>query len=539
MAKNLTNNQLLIREYVKQEFPSTTYAEEAAFFEFFAASQALKEYDLSDEEIEKGLIGGGDDGGCDALYMFFNETLVNEDIIETVIAPKEAKLEVVILQTKNELSFNEGTIEKWKTTSNNLLQLDNELSDFDARYRSEVLAFFQMFKDLRKKLLRTRLSLEFKYYYISLASDLHFKVKAQAEELKQIVQTLFPESTTKVEFINADMLMSCMNTEAENTFNLTLSERPIEKGSNKDFIALVALKDYYRFITDENGLLRRHIFEANVRDYQGNNSVNNEIKETLSSEVVEDFWWLNNGVTILAAKASFATGKELLIINPEIVNGLQTSTEIHKHFQRKPETLEIETRNILVRIIAPESDSSRDKIILATNSQTSIPSSTLRATDPIHRQIEMYFKNRGLHYDRRKNFYKNQGKKTHEIVGVTFLGQCLMALYLQKPNFARARPSTLLNNDEHYRAMFTPNGDLEVFYRTAMLGKSVEQFIKKSQDYTSAAKNDILFYVLYFVVGTHLGKSKITQNDIKVLGDISVFDALKIDCASKSVFNEY
>ena len=62
--------------------------------------------------------------------------------------------------------------------------------------------------------------------------------------------------------------------------------------------------------------------------------------------------------------------------------------------------------NILVRFIVPVSEEVRDDIIFATNNQTNIPKSSLRVTDPIHLQIEMYCKSRGLYYDRRKNYYK-------------------------------------------------------------------------------------------------------------------------------------
>ena len=158
-------------------------------------------------------------------------------------------------------------------------------------------------------------------------------------------------------------------------------ENPIAAGDRKDFVALVNLAHYYSFITDENGSLRKYIFESNVRDYQGHNNVNNEIHNTLSEDTTEDFWWLNNGVTILASDISQTTPRQLLITNPEIVNGLQTSNEICRFFKEHPEKLTKENRNILLRIIVPENETSRDRIILATNSQTAIPPVALRSTD--------------------------------------------------------------------------------------------------------------------------------------------------------------
>ena len=52
----------------------------------------------------------------------------------------------------------------------------------------------------------------------------------------------------------------------------------------------------------------------------------------------------------------------------------------------------------------------RDQVIRATNRQTAVSDASLRATDDVQRQIENYFLTKGWYYDRRKNFYKNEGK---------------------------------------------------------------------------------------------------------------------------------
>lgn len=177
-----------------------------------------------------------------------------------------------------------------------------------------------------------------------------------------------------------------------------------------------------------------------MRDYQGKNNVNSSISETLHRVNNNDFWWLNNGVTVLASEATLVNNRELQIVNPEIVNGLQTSMEVYNYFSENKEALEEEKRSILLRIIVPDNEESRDQIIFATNNQTNIPKATLRVTDPIHLQIEMYFKSRGLFYDRRKNYYKNQGRKPAEIVGVSFLAQCLITIFLKNQTMQELVP---------------------------------------------------------------------------------------------------
>ena len=80
------------------------------------------------------------------------------------------------------------------------------------------------------------------------------------------------------------------------------------------------------------------------------------------------------------------TNKEIVIENPEIVNGLQTSREIFNYFSNNKMNIDSEKRNVLVRIIEPDDEDSRDKIIFATNNQTNIPQYSLRVTDNIHVQ---------------------------------------------------------------------------------------------------------------------------------------------------------
>ena len=57
-----------------------------------------------------------------------------------------------------------------------------------------------------------------------------------------------------------------------------------------------------------NGVFQESLFDANVRDYEGDVAVNSGIRATLiEARHDEEFWWLNNGVTIVATKARFAS----------------------------------------------------------------------------------------------------------------------------------------------------------------------------------------------------------------------------------------
>lgn len=539
MSKNLTNNQLLLKTCISQEFSdSEIYGDESSFFEFFASSQVLKNNNLSDEEIDNCIVGSGNDGGCDGIFVFLNGDLITADQISTLSATKGSTLKLSIIQAKNTTSFDETTIMKWKTVSSNLLNMSNDIDSYATSYNEAVRDGFRLFRDTLTKLVRSQVKTHIHYYYVTLANELHPNVQRQADELKEQIKQLYPATKVDVTFVGADKLMELYNTDCETTVNLKLSDQPISLGTNVEYVALINLSTYYKFITDETGALRKNFFESNVRDYQGRNVVNKSIADTLANENKEDFWWLNNGVTILAEKITPITTKELVLLNPEIVNGLQTSTEIFNYFSDNVALLENEKRNILVRIIVPDGEESRDNIIFATNNQTNIPKSSLRVTDTIHLQIEMYFKSRGLYYDRRKNYYKNQKKKADDIIGVSFLAQCLISIVLRKPDFARARPSTLLTDDATYSFLYEDNQDLEVYYKVAILGKRVQRNLRATADMTPAERSDVLFYLLYAVVSKEIGKTSISFEDLKSL-DVEHISNDAIDQTKQLIYERY
>lgn len=537
----ITNSQRILFELFKQEYQdNTTYVNESSFFELFASEQIMKGYGLSDEEVENGILGAGNDGGCDSIYTLLNSILMTEDLVSDISASKDAAIDFVIIQTKRENSFGEDAIMKWKTSAENLMKIGVDDSIYVSRYNEDVRSSFAVFRDLYVKLLRKTPKLNIHFYYATFADEVHPNVQAQADELKETIHQLFPSRKTSitVDFWGADKLLLSTQSQPERKIRLPLADTPINIGAHHDYVALVNLGKYYHFITDEQGDLRKYIFEANVRDYQGHNLVNQDIQESLDVDTVEDFWWLNNGITILTEEAVPVTSKELVLTDPAVVNGLQTSNEIFNHFQANPERIDSEKRNILVRVIVPESEESRDRIILATNNQTDIPKSYLRANDPVHRQIELFFRGRGLYYDRRKNYYKNQGKKSSEIISVSFLAQCMISLLLQKPDFARARPSTLLTKDDTYKKLYIDNQDLDVFFNAAALGKKIEQYLKKSSIFSNAQKSDIIFYVIFYAVAKHLNAVNITARCIKEL-DLSFFTEEYIISIATQVLAEY
>ena len=497
----MTNNQILIQECITQNYNDySNFNNENEFFEFFCATQILKNYDLSDDEILNGIVGKGGDGGCDSIYLFIDNELKTPEEIKEINYNKNSNIIFTIIQSKKTKSFSEDSIMKWKTSSENLFDMSKKSkSNYVTRYNNDVLEMFKFFNEVIKKFAAKLPSIKINYFYATLGEEVHINVKEQANELKIIVSKYYPSAEINIDFIGANELLELYRKQIDETLQLDLADPPISLSTNTQHIALVNLATYYNFITNNNNhSLNKKIFEANVRDYQGNNSVNQCIINTLENGNTEnDFWWFNNGVTILSDKITIITNRSISISNPEIVNGLQTSNEIYNYFSKNPNKLNTEKRNILIRLIVPQNERIRDEIIFATNNQTSIPKASLRVTDLIHFNIELFFKNKDLFYDRRKNYYRNQNKKRSDIVSVSFLAQCLISIILKEPHTARARPSTPISNDDVYNKLYSTDYDLTAYYIAAKIGKRVQTFINKYGDMTSSQRTDILFYLIY------------------------------------------
>ena len=511
----MSNDRIILDEILEQQHKARAPTLTASkYFEVFVTEQVLKDYDLSDEEIESGIIGDSGDGGIDSIYLFVNGELVREDFDPSHVK-KDALVELVVIQAKTSAGFSETPVERFITVSDDILDLAKPVASLKSVYNADLLEAIERFRHTYKALAAKFPTLRIAYVYACKGEKPEVSVLHKSEKLRQSVMNRFQSAKVEIRFPGANELLLLARTSPKTIFTLALAENPVSSAGEVGFVGLVYLRDYFQFITDEKKQLRRQIFEANVRDYQGSTEVNEAIQQTLKGKASEDFWWLNNGVTIVATRASLSA-KALTIEDPQIVNGLQSSSEIFNYFTTA--NTDGDERKMLVRVIVPSDAASRDRIIKATNSQTAIQPASLRATDKIHRDIEEYLRPRGLFYDRRKNFYKNEGKPLDKVIGIPQLAQATMAIVLAKPDQARARPSSLLKDDKNYAQVYNPDYPVGVYLVCAALVKRVEAFLRSSAVGLEARdQNNLRFYVAMHVAYVLAGKWKPSPKDIAAL----------------------
>jgi hypothetical protein len=474
----------------------------AEYFEVFVAEQLLKDFHLSDEEIQAGLVGGPEDAGLDGFYFIVDGVLVGE---ETDLDPKHiSRADLVLVQATTEAGFNENRINKLHLVTDDLLNLGE--AALKGTYSPELRTLILRFKEKYKSILHLHHSMTVSFHYVSKGDrkTVNAALQKRAEAVRTNVVEYLSAAQCNFEFTGAAELLALTRRQPKRLFTLPLSGSPVSPKGQTAFIGLVPIAAYHAFLVDEAGELRSDLFAANVRDYQGNVKVNRAIQETLNiGDEEEDFWWLNNGVTILASNATHS-GTILTIHDPQIVNGLQTSRSIYNFFKSHPDRKN-DPRQVLVRIISVPKAESQDRIIKATNSQTAMPDYQLYATEQTQMDIEAALKAFGLFYDRRKNFYKNLGKPISKIVSPLYLAQSIISVVLQRPNDARASPSRVLASERS--KIFSKSNPLEAYTACLRLMRQVDDYLRaKGTAIDRTTKSNIRFYMALDVACTVTGK---------------------------------
>ena len=478
----------ILDEWRKERTPDLS---EQDYFEIFCAEQILKDFLLSYEDLQAGIVDGSHDGGVDSVYSFVNGELVCEDF-KCPPLKRGVDIELHIIQSKTSGGFKEAAVNCLISTTRQLLKLDVDYDEL-LQYNALVKTVFDNFRQTYRELASTFPTLKICYYYAAQKANdrIHDNLQRKAKELRNVALDLFPEAEVAVEFLGAGRLLDLARKRPTTTHELRVNEK---LSSVNGYVVLSPLSEYARFLKDSDGKLRVDLFEANVRDFQGNTEVNAEIVNTLQTEKTVDFWWMNNGVTILASRATL-NGDTVTIENPQIVNGLQTSRQIAHHCPANPE----DKRSIMLKIVSSEDEETRDKIIKATNRQNPIQIAALRATDKVQRDIEEAMRSQGLFYDRRKNFYKNEGKPASKIISIPLMAQSVMTIILGRPDSARARPSSLIKKDEDYEKVFSKDYPITLYTNAATLIRVVDRVLKSRSGITAKDRSNIRFYVLFWL----------------------------------------
>lgn len=193
-------------------------------------------------------------------------------------------------------------------------------------------------------------------------------------------------------------------------------------------------------------LMRAHgdrLLERNIRRYLGlhGNRVNEGIQETLRSGQPENFYFFNNGLTLICDHFKYnalqGANYQVQADNLQIVNGAQTCMTIYKTLTEMNQRGEDPPADASVLVRLYELPKGKEDVVLqithATNSQNPVDLKDLRSNDEIQRQLEISIEALGYQYRRKR---MDTPPKSLDITAST-AAEALLAVWRQAPHQAR------------------------------------------------------------------------------------------------------
>lgn len=168
-------------------------------------------------------------------------------------------------------------------------------------------------------------------------------------------------------------------------------------------------------VAEVAALMRAHgdrLLERNIRRYLGlhGNRVNEGIRETLRSSQPENFYFFNNGLTLICDHFKYnalqGANYQVQADNLQIVNGAQTCMTIYKTLTEMSQRGEVSPADASVLVRLYELPKGKEDVVLqithATNSQNPVDLKDLRSNDEIQRQLEASIESLGYQYRRKR-----------------------------------------------------------------------------------------------------------------------------------------
>lgn len=267
-------------------------------------------------------------------------------------------------------------------------------------------------------------------------------------------------------------------------------------------------------------LMKNHgekLLERNIRRYLGlhGNRVNEGIRATLSSNTPENFYFFNNGITLVCDKFTYNALQQgnfqIKVKNLQIVNGGQSCTTILKtaeELEKNGKTLP-EQASVLIRLYELSSDN--DDVVLqithATNSQNPVDLKDLRANDTRQQQLEQSIQNLGYSYRRKR--MDATTKATDITTGAA--AEAVLAIWRKAPH--QAKFLTREHFGKLYDTIFSESLNGAQVVIAALLYRIAENHRRRPHD------DDPLFvrYASCFIA-MQMGKRLLKALDIKLNG---------------------
>ena len=477
-------------------------------FEHFANFCVLSHEYTDEFDLEDIHTGGGDDLGIDGIAVIVNGALISspEEIDDLAESNKYVRAEFILTQAKSQSSFD------GKDISNLFFGAKDLFAGLKAILpRNEQIKCIEksISKVYEKSALFKRGNPILKLYFVTTGKwldDTRLNARIATETQGLLDLNIFSD----VELVPIDAIrLQKLFSKAKNRISksITFSGRvtlPTLPGVTEAFLGFVPVTEFLKLITDDSGSIVKGLFYDNVRDFQGDNPVNQEMEKTLLTDDRQLFVLLNNGVTIVCGTQIQKTGDIFTIEDYQIVNGCQTSHVIYNNQTQ----LAQKDFQIPIKLIALNDENVKNKVIKATNRQTEVKDEELAALTDFQKRLEEYYQaisqeSHRLFYERRSQQYRADSKVERvRIVNIATQIRAFASMFLSQAHIASRYYGNLLKTVEHN--IFVSTHPPAAYYLSTLALFRFEALVRKK---VIDQKYRPFKYHLIFAIRLHLQDS--------------------------------
>ena len=403
----------VINEKVKKVQDQEKIDEIGLAFEIFCLRTL---FGLNDDEISEAITDGSMDGEVDAIYI------INRDV--NIITFKYTdNFEI------SKRNYPERELDQFILTVDSIIGGNLDKNTVNS-------AVWEKYEEIKH--LHTSGRVVIKVYVIS---NKEYPITHAKQKLINIMQKYRIEEPI---FYNQEDIVGIIldkKTEKVDGQIQFIDRQYFEKsnGNIQTLIGAISARDLVDLILDKENSQRinEQVFNENVRVYKENHRVNKAIINTAIGEANYQFFYLNNGITILCDHIDYSPNTRsprVEIDNFQIINGGQTSHSLFEVYLSEPEKLD--TIELLIRICkADHEDPISQKISETTNNQIPIGNRDLHSNDLIQKKLQEEFLELGYYYECKPNQYSDYSKE--KIINNEMLGQLFMAYHLDMASEAK------------------------------------------------------------------------------------------------------
>lgn len=284
----------------------------------------------------------------------------------------------------------------------------------------------------------------------------------------------------------------------DNDYETTLKfmeEFTLSNEGGEATVVLCEAEQLIHILKNEDDRIRLNIFDENVRAYQGNTDVNNEIIKTIQ-KCPENFVLYNNGITIVCNSLK-RKQKKWEIGAPQIVNGCQTCNSLFRAYKKK---MDLSKVKVIVKIIETTDKMITQGIVRGTNRQNIVYEEAFETIRQFHKDLEDFFNVmevpgfQKIYYERRsKQYYFDSQIKPYQKISFRMLIQSMVAMYMNRVENSHRHESKLIA--EYKGKLFVEGQSFYPYYVAALLIANLDYLMKKEKSFTDVKnyKKHILF----------------------------------------------